>query len=136
MAIRNAASAREPKTRRSFSATASTPHALVTVIRRAQNSSDHTTRLATISTAPAGIRMKKYRGSSPHKTYAPMPNSMPAVESLATGRGPSGAGGAGAAVVATAGVAGEVPSGVGTKSITASCGQVFQQAGGIPENNQ
>src|SRR6478752_1698554 len=89
MAIRNAASAREPKTRRSFSATASTPHDLVTVISRAQNSSDHTTRLATISTAPAGIRMKKYSGSMPHKTYAPMPNNRPAVDSLA-GAGAAG----------------------------------------------
>ena len=37
----------------------------VTVISSVQNSSDHTTRLATISTAPAGCSAKKYRGSSP-----------------------------------------------------------------------
>ena len=39
----------------------------VMVISRTQNSSDQSTRLATISTAPAGCSRKKYRGISPHR---------------------------------------------------------------------
>ncbi|BAS10433.1 hypothetical protein AHiyo4_38550 [Arthrobacter sp. Hiyo4] len=58
--------ARVPNTERSRNAAASARQDRVTVIRRTQKSSDHTTRLATISTAPAGISTKKYRGSSPH----------------------------------------------------------------------
>jgi hypothetical protein len=72
-----------------------------------------------------------------------MPNSIPAVVSLPAGPGRAGAGAPAvdfaaegeAAGVAT-GVAGELPSGMGTLSITASSRQVFQPAGGNPENNQ
>jgi hypothetical protein len=78
------------------------------------------------------MRMKKYRGSNPHKTYAPMPKSMPAVVSFAKGLGPVVAAGfcpGGGDVVS--GAAWEVRSGMGTLSITAVPGQVFQ-----PEHGQ
>src|SRR5680860_77627 len=89
--MRNAARAREPNTERSRKAADSAPQDRVTVIRKMQKIRDHTTRLATISTAPAGISAKKYSGSRPHNPYAPKPNRTPAVVSLSTALRPDGA---------------------------------------------
>jgi hypothetical protein len=73
------------------------------------------------------MRIKKYSGSSPHKTYAPTPNSIPAVVSFDTGCGPLAEGVAAVEPAAGEAPVGEVatdvagiPSGIGTMSITAA----------------
>jgi hypothetical protein len=46
--------------------------ARVTVMSRAQNTSEKKIRTATISKAPEGSRSRKYAGRNPHIVYAPI----------------------------------------------------------------